>query len=173
MRLLPVLLVLLLTAGFVGCGERERQKPPPRAWDEDALGYYCNMVVVEHAGPKAQIFLSGREDPLWFTSVRDGIAFTRSRDEPGRILAFYVNDIGTTDWDRPSDDSWIDAETAWYVIGSSRRGGMGMPEAVPFADRKKAEAFAREYGGRVVDFEEIPDDYIFSTEEPEPVAAGG
>ncbi len=166
MRWLTALLLLLLGAGLAGCGEAERAKPPPRAWDEDALGYYCNMVVVEHRGPKAQIFLSRREDPFWFTSVRDGIAFSRAKDEPGRIRAFYVNDMGSTDWNRPSDRSWIDAETAWYVIGSRRRGGMGMPEAVPFADRGKAEAFARTYGGRIVTFEEIPDDYIFSSGAP-------
>ncbi len=173
MRRLALLLVLVLGAGLAGCGEAEQPKPPPRSWDRDALGYYCNMVVVEHRGPKAQIFLSGREDPLWFTSVRDGIAFSRSKEEPGRILAFYVNDMGSTDWDQPSDKSWIDAETAWYVIGSSKRGGMGMPEAVPFKDRDKAEAFARKYGGRVVRFDEIPDDYIFSTSEPAPEVPQG
>ena len=165
--------LLLLGVALAGCGEAEQAKPAPRSWDEDAVGYYCNMVVVEHKGPKAQIFLSGREDPLWFTSVRDGIAFSRAKDEPGRILAFYVNDMGSTDWDRPSDRSWIDAETAWYVIGSRRRGGMGMPEAVPFADRDKAEAFARTYGGRVVRLDDIPDDYIFSTGSPAPEAPTG
>ncbi len=173
MRLMSALLLLVLGTGAAGCGGESPPKPPPRSWDRDAVGYYCNMVVVEHEGPKAQIFLNGREDPLWFTSVRDGIAFSRARDEPGRILAFYVNDMGRTEWKRPSDTSWIDAETAWYVIGSSRRGGMGLPEAVPFGDREKAAVFVRDYGGRVVAFGEIPDDYIFSTEEPEPATVGG
>ena len=45
----------------------------------------------------------------------------------------YVNDMGVARWEAPEPGTWIDANGAWYVIGSDRMGGMGVPEAVPFA----------------------------------------
>ena len=45
--------------------------------DADAIGYYCNMTVANHPGPKGQAFVAGKDAPLWFSSVRDTLAFTR------------------------------------------------------------------------------------------------
>jgi copper chaperone NosL len=152
------LIFLLLSA----CGEEAPQSraPGPQEPSREATGYYCNMIVVDHPGPKAQIFLDTAEAPIWFTSVRDAIAFTRLPEEPKNVAAIYVNDMSAGPWESPAPGSWIDAESAWYVIGSARRGGMGAPEAVPFADRSEAVAFAAEHGGEVVSFEAIPQDYV-------------
>ena len=95
-----------------------------------------------------------------FTSVRDTIAFTMSPEEPKNIAAIYVNDMANADWNDPGRDNWIDARKAWYVIESGRIGGMGAPEAVPFSTQHQAEAFAGQYGGRVVDFDSIPAAFI-------------
>jgi len=65
-------------------------------------------------------------------------------------------------WDAPPYESWIPAKSALYVIESSKRGGMGAPEAVPFGARAKADAFVARYGGRVVTWDKIPTDYILS-----------
>ena len=47
---------------------------------------------------------------------------------------------GRTSWADPQDDGiWINAKKAFYVIGSTKRGGMGAKETVPFEDRSKAE----------------------------------
>ena len=82
-------------------------------------------------------------------------------EEPKRITGFYVNDAATIgDWNTPDMGTWIGAENATYVIGSSRRGGMGAAEAVPFQDGKAAEQFASQFGGRIVSLAEIPRDYI-------------
>ncbi len=164
----PVL-ALLAALALAGCGEDERTAaPPPRPLDREAMGYYCNMIVADHAGPKGQIFLADRADPVWFSSVRDTIAFTLLPDEPKNIAAIYVNDMGRASWDSPEPDTWIDARTAWYVIGSRRRGGMGQPEAVPFKEKAAAEKFAAAYGGRVVDFDGIPADYILEAPDETP-----
>ena len=40
------------------------------------------------------------------------------------------------------------------------QGGMGVPEAVPFAEREVAERFARDRGGRVLAFDAIPDEAV-------------
>jgi copper chaperone NosL len=134
--------------------------PVAAALGADAIGYYCNMTVADHPGPKGQVFLSGEDQPLWFSSVRDTLAFTRLPGEPKNIAALYVNDMGRASWDNPEPGTWIDARSAWYVVGSGLRGGMGAPEVVPFAERAAAGAFAVRHGGAVLDFSSIADDAV-------------
>lgn len=159
------LATLLLAAWLLtGCGAPSAPPPPPAALTGDAMGHYCGMQVSQHAGPKGQIFLSDRAEPIWFSSVGDTLAYTFLPEEPRNILAIYVNDMGSADWDSPGDDSWIDARRAWYVIGSRRSGGMGAPEAVPFSRREDAASFAAEYGGRVLFYDQLPSDWLLKAE---------
>ncbi len=154
-------LLLLIAALLSACGSQERGgPPPPRELTSDAIGYFCHMIVVNHKGPKGHIFLTDREEPFWFTSVRDTLAFTRLPGEPKNISAIYVTDAGNASWDRPEPGTWIDATTAWYVVGSDRVGGMGAPEVVPFKDRDVAETFTDEYGGQVFDYAALPPDAV-------------
>jgi len=157
-RLCVGLAIVLLTA--VGCGEDETATPEAQALTRDAVGYFCNMIVADHRGPKGQVFLKSRAEPLWFSSVRDAIAFTLLPGEPKDIAAIYVSDLSRASWDAPEPDTWMDARAAWYVIDSTRMGGMGAPEVVPFSDLVAAETFAAEFGGRVAPFEDIPHDFI-------------
>lgn len=151
------MLALLLSA----CDKTpEAEAPPPQTLTREASGYYCLMTVVAHSGPKGHIILSDQPEAIWFTSVRDTIAFTLSPEEPKNIVAIYVNDMADADWDNPGIDNWIEAEKAWYVINSDRAGGMGAPEAVPFSTKAKAELFAEQHGGSVYDFASMPRDYF-------------
>ena len=136
--------------------------PKPAELEGDEIGYYCNMIVATHAGPKGQVFLANQEQPLWFTSARDTIAFTMLPEEPKNISAVYVSDMGKASWNQPEPGTWVEAQSAWYVVGSDRVGGMGAPEPVPFAEKSKAETFQAEYGGRVLSFEQIPQDEILN-----------
>ncbi len=143
------------------CGEEPGAEiPEPRELTRAAIGHYCNMIVEDHPGPKGQIFLTDRDDPIWFSSVRDTIAFTLLPEEAKDIAAIYVNDMGRASWAAPEAGTWIDAKVAWYVIGSGRTGGMGAPEAVPFAARSAADSFVAEHGGTVVAFADIPTDAV-------------
>lgn len=164
-RLRAILLVLALA----GCGEAPPAAPPaPHALTAEAIGHYCGMNVLEHPGPKGQILLASRLDPVWFSSARDTVAFTLLAEEPKDIRAIYVSDMAKAkNWAEPGADNWVDARKAWFVIGSKQRGGMGAEEAVPFSDRAAAEAFARENGGRVVSFAEIPRDYVLGGTPPD------
>lgn len=157
-RLFLVALVLLATAG---CKE-QFAVPDPAELTRDAIGHYCNMIVADHPGPKAQIHEQGRAAPLWFSSVRDGLAYLALPGEAQKVSVIYVHDMGQAEsWMQPqSSGIWIDAAKAVYVIGSSKRGGMGAKESVPFNDKAKAENFVEKFGGQIVAYADIPSDYI-------------
>lgn len=160
-----VILCGLALVLLAGCRREDIAKPLPEVPDREAMTYYGRMILVEHRGPKAQIFLRSRPSPLWFSQVRDAIAFTLSPEESPDITAIYVTDMsGDGSWDSPqhwnSPQQWLPAEQAIYVIDSDRRGGMGALEAVPFSRREAAEAFVSKHGGQIVTWNEIPQDYI-------------
>jgi|SRR5579883_576324 len=157
---LGALLALALPL-LAACGEEKPVAlPAPEEPDASAVAEFCGMPVLEHAGPKGQIFLASRKAPLWFSSVRDAVAFTLLPEEPKDIRAIYVNDMGEGIWAAPKPGSWIEARAAWYVSGSRETGGMTGAEAVPFRERGAAQRFAADHGGRVVAFDGIPSAYI-------------
>lgn len=140
--------------------------PQPVAMTSGALGHYCQMVVTEHPGPKAQVHLAGMENPLFFAQVRDAIAFQRMPEQSSQILIVYVSDMGAApSWREPGINNWIPASTALYVAGSDAMGGMGAPEFVPFSNRAAAEEFADEHSGRIVTLSEIDDTEVLSPVE--------
>lgn len=168
MRLLVIPCIVAL-AILGGCNS-ERDAPMPTAFSltEEAIGRYCGMNVLEHDGPKGQIILSGMLEPIWFSSARDAIAFTLLPDEPKNIAAIYVSDMAiAANWEKPGADNWIDARKAFYVLGSNRKGGMGVDEAVPFSTEAAAADFVARHGGKIVRFAEISLDHIRDSSEKE------
>jgi copper chaperone NosL len=155
-------LVLWAALLIAGCDEQKAELPPtPHELTAEAIGNYCGMQVLEHSGPKGQIILASRREPVWFSSARDAFAFTMLPEEAKDIRAIYVSDMAAApSWEAPGTKNWIDARQAFYVIGSRVKGGMGAEEAVPFSTRDRAEGFAAENGGRVVAFNEVPRDYV-------------
>ncbi|THV20555.1 nitrous oxide reductase accessory protein NosL [Peteryoungia ipomoeae] len=162
----PVLFTLALTL-LAGCQEKAAQDTTPKDMTAETLGHYCQMNLLEHPGPKGQVFLEGMPAPLFFSQVRDAIAYMRGPEQMAPILAVYVNDMGAagTTWDHPGAGNWIAVDKAVYVVGSARQGGMGAPETVPFSNREKADAFARAEGGHVLSFAEITDDMVLAPVE--------
>lgn len=159
-KLITLFFILLLSA----CEKNTPLEiPAARTLTREASGYYCLMTVVNHNGPKGQIILSDNK-VLWFTSVRDTIAFTLSPEEPKNIAAIYVNDMTDAEWDNPGADNWIDAKQAWYVLGSNKVGGMDAPEAVPFRTKNSADDFGAMYSGSVFAYDRIPVEYITGNE---------
>jgi copper chaperone NosL len=145
-------------------GGDEAAMPPPFALTEEAMGRYCGMNVLEHAGPKGQIILQQIPEAIWFSSARDTLAFTMLPEEPRDIAAIYVSDMSKApNWDEPGAENWIDAKKAFFVIESAQRGGMGTEEAVPFSVEADAKAFAEKHGGRLVSFDDMPKDYILGS----------
>ncbi len=164
MNFAPQVHIFCLIVGVAvlsGCDEKV-VPPDPVGLTREASGHYCQMIIVDHPGPKAQVFEVGRSEPVWFSSVRDALFYLKLPGEAQRVSAIYVHDMGkASSWERPQNDGiWVEAAAAIYVIGSSRRGGMGTRETVPFGQKSEAETFARRFGGSVVAFDNIPTDYI-------------
>lgn len=160
------LMMLFTTCLLVACGQSSETiaPPPPQAISEHAKGYYCTMNLSEHDGGKAQIFVQSQPDkPYWFSTVNQAFGFTRHPAEPKDITAIYVTDMGkVADWSKPrADNAWIDAKTAHYVIDSQFVGGMGTVDALPFADLAQAQAFVAKNGGKIVNFDAMPDEFIY------------
>lgn len=155
-KLLPLLVSIFLVGALVAC-EEDTPLPTPLALTNEAIGAYCGMILTEHAGPKAQVFEKHNPDPHWFTSVKDAITYLTLPGEAQDAVVTYVHDMARADsWDRPQDDGiWININQAYFVVGSRMKGGMGMPEFVPFSLIEKAHEFASQHGGRVVRLSEI------------------
>lgn len=159
------LAVLSSIVALTGCSADANQGPAPEPFTltAEAAGHYCQMVILEHDGPKAQMFLDGLQNPLWFSQVRDGLARMKSAERTSEILVLYVNDMGAArSWTEPGIDNWITAESAYFVVGSDAVGGMGAPELVPFSDQAKAEEFMQTRGGEIMRFADISAELVLS-----------
>ncbi len=158
------LLALLLLAG---CKDESSSALPKAATlDDNAASYYCQMAILEHKGPKGQLFLDGASAPIWFAQVRDGLAYLKSPEQEGDVLVLYVNDMGKApSYDQPGADNWMKAQDAFYVVGSDAVGGMGAPEIVPFGTMEKARKFAATHGGTIQKLEDIPVETVLSPVE--------
>lgn len=161
----PIALTCLLL--LAAC--QEEPPPGPVVLTEDAVGHFCQMNMIEHPGPKAQVHLDGLPGaPLFFSQVRDAVLFQRMPERDNRIVAIYVNDMGAAaSWEDPGVANWIDAHKAVYVTGSRRMGAMEAPEFVPFGSADQARAFADEFGGKVMTLDEIPDELVMPVAGPD------
>jgi copper chaperone NosL len=159
--------ILVAALALPACSRSEATSvPAPVAMTEDALGYYCQMHVMEHPGPKAQIHLEGVREPLFFSQVRDAVAYQRMPEQSYSIRAIYVSDMAAApSWEEPGADNWAVAEAAHYVIDADITGGMGAPELVPFSTREAAESFVRRHGGSIARLDEIPDEAVLTPVE--------
>lgn len=165
MKTAPLLLIALLALGACR-DEQVAQDTTPQEMTAETLGHYCQMNLLEHPGPKAQVHLEGMP-PLFFSQVRDAIAYARGPEQVAPILAIHVNDMGAAgaSWDDPGRGNWIVADDAFFVLGSAREGGMGAPEAVPFSSLEAAETFAAHEGGQILPLARITDDMVLTPVE--------
>lgn len=155
------LTVLALTA----CKEEAAQDIAALPLTEEAVGHYCQMNLLEHGGPKAQAHLGGLPGaPLFFSQVRDAVAYMRMPEQSHDILAVWVSDMAApgASWETPGAANWIAAGDAIYVVGGKAVGGMGAPEVVPFSDADSALRFAAANGGQAMRLDEIPDSVVLA-----------
>lgn len=177
-RVLLALALLLAAALLAACksehvAAQASAPPPPLEISADARGHYCGMYLSEHAGPKGQVRVRDLATPLWFTSIREVFSFLAAPDEPKAVTAVYVQDMARRQADGSfPPDAWIDARTAWYVIGSGVPDFPAADDAMPFAREADAQAFRSRHGGQVVTFAAMPEDFV-RTGADAPQAEGG
>ncbi len=142
--------VFLLAFLLAACRE-DTSLPAPVEMTAQTVGYFCQMNVLEHGGPKGQIALDGLPGkPLFFSQVTETVDYLRMPEQNFKVLATYVNDMGAAvSWADLGTGNWILIDKAVFVVGSDQMGGMDQPEFFPFADAAKAARFAAEHGGTV------------------------
>jgi len=94
----------------------------------------------------AIIFKDGKA--LQFCSIHclvETMEYRLSSEEKAQIAEIKAVDALSTEM--------IDAKTAHYVIGSKKPGTMSMVSKYAFKDKGDAEAFAKEFGGEVADYD--------------------
>lgn len=150
----------LSLASLAGCGKEEAvvvhcEPQPIRDGDECAV---CGMYITEYPGPKAQVCLrDGRV--LKFCSTNDLFVWLLQPDSVPLLQRAYVHDMAITDWERPSDDAFIQADVAVFVTDTPLQGAMG-PALASFGSREAAEAFMQKHGGRALSYVEVDWDIL-------------
>jgi copper chaperone NosL len=116
------------------------------------------MLLADYPGPKAQIHYAGQAAPDFFCDTVEMFHIYLNPEQVRAVRGLFVQDMGRADWDEPRGH-WIDAQNAYYVHGSKRRGSMG-PTIASFALEADAAKFAAEYGGKVYRFADITPDMV-------------
>ncbi|MBM3302928.1 MAG: nitrous oxide reductase accessory protein NosL, partial [Deltaproteobacteria bacterium] len=110
----------------------------------------CNMKLeASNFGPAAIVLKDGKV--VGFDGAGDLFRYLLSPEKQtiktADIKAIYVTEYGTR--------NFVDARTAYYVVGTNVTGDMG-PEVVPFSKKEAAEQFKSEQNGkRVVAFLDV------------------
>lgn len=150
----------LVLAGIIlvllGCGG-EAPQPQPAKVTQNTTCSLDGMLLADYPGPKAQIhYAQGVAD--FFCDTMEMFSLYLKPEQQKRITAVYAQDMGKADWNRP-EGHWIDAKSAFYVLGSKRTGSMG-PTLASFSREEDARSFAQRYGGKVLRFGEITLDMV-------------
>ena len=129
--------------------------------------HLCGMLIGNFPGPKGEAYERGQTQVKKFCSTRDMFAFLLQPENTHRITQVFVHDMAVAPWESPDDEAFIDAKSAFYVVGHSQQGAMG-PTLASFKSQADAEMFSREFGGRVIGFGEITMDLVVGLVSTEP-----
>lgn len=122
------------------------------------LCHGCQTWVAKYPGPKAQIVLkSGIVQK--FCSVQCMLCAVQREGDRSDRKGIYVQDAGKVDWNHPGDNEYINALDAWYVGGVSCKAGKGKTFAASLS-KAAVEKLQKEYGGKVVKYSEIKNDFL-------------
>lgn len=155
--LLKSILIASSLSFLVACGEQEQQQMIQQAQAIERADecHLCGMLITNFSGPKGELYRKDRGDKVHkFCSTRDMFSFYLDPENKRNVTTIYVHDMSKMPWDEPDDGYFIDAKTAWFVVGSEKTGAMGKTLA-SFSQQSDALAFAKEFGGEVIDFNQV------------------
>ena len=127
--------------------------------------HLCGMIITNYPGPKGQLYERGQTKNLRFCSTRDMFAYWLDPEHKHNIQNAYVQDMTVVPWESASIGRaidarhYIEARTALYVVGHSRRGAQG-PTLASFATKGAVDSFIASYGGQLRSFEQLDMDLI-------------
>lgn len=124
----------------------------PRAIPAEARCPVCGMYPARYPRWAAQIvFQDGAthffDSPVDLFGFMNGVGRHSSPYTMKEAARRFVTDFAT--------GTWLVAESAFYVSGSSVRGPMRDADLPAFGSRESAEAFARNRGGKVLAFADV------------------
>ncbi|WNC71803.1 nitrous oxide reductase accessory protein NosL [Thalassotalea psychrophila] len=155
--LLKSILIASSLSFLIACGEQDQQQIIYQAQAIESADecHLCGMLITNFSGPKGELYREDRGDKVHkFCSTRDMFSFYLDPENKRNVTTIYVHDMSKMPWDEPDDGYFIDAKTAWFVVGSEKTGAMGKTLA-SFSQQSDALAFAQEFGGEVLDFNQV------------------
>jgi nitrous oxide reductase accessory protein NosL len=111
----------------------------------------CGMFVAKYSSWITQVHHEDGDIQV-FDGVKDMMAYYFTPDQFSKHSKKSIGDIWVKDYYMLS---WIDAQKAFYVIGSDVYGPMGH-EFIPFSTEEAAESFKKDHRGKqILSFAEI------------------
>ena len=160
-KLLALITTLIIAAtSLMSCSDKADQAQMLHkavAMESADECHLCGMLITRFDGPKGEVFRKEMGDQVFkFCSTRDMFSYYLDPENKRNVAQMFVHDMSKMPWgsDSIDDKYFIDAKTAWYVIGSEKTGAMGETLA-SFSQQHDAQAFAKEFGGEVLGFDAI------------------
>jgi len=150
---LSILLCFALVIGACSEAQDDLSKSPVTFTSGDEC-HVCGMIITRMPGPKGQAADKRSPEMKKFCSSFDLISWYLQPENKPNVTDIYVHDMANTDWDTPDDAQLIPAQKAVYVLGSEKPAFMGKTIAT-FARLEDAEIFIKEWGGKIILFEEL------------------
>ncbi len=142
--------------GLASCSQSSHVAQPVEVTSSTSCSL-DGMLLADYPGPKAQIQYE-QGDTDFFCDTVEMFSIYLKPEHKKRVTGIFVQDMGKTDWNNPKGH-WIDARSAFYVVGSQMKGGMG-PTLASFSSQSDAEQFKNKNGGKVYKFSEITPDMV-------------
>jgi len=147
---------LLAAALLAACSQQAAQNIAPVEITRETACSLDGMTLADYPGPKAQILYAEATAPEYFCDLMEMFDIYLKPEQARKVDAIYVQDMGQTQWEEPKGH-WIDAKSAFYVVGSKKMGSMG-PTFGSFSKEDDAKEFINANGGKVYKFGEITPD---------------
>jgi nitrous oxide reductase accessory protein NosL len=147
-------LLLLVAFTILGCSDQPMNKEMPTRFQSVAID---QAQLLQEGEDKISCPKCGMNLPMFYKT-------NHAATVDGKVHQFCsIHCLSTTIKEGKKVDNiqvvdnetlkFIDAKTAWYVVGSSKAGTMSKVSKYGFTDKTKAETFAKEFGGEVMNFD--------------------
>jgi copper chaperone NosL len=138
-----ICLVVSLALSLAACGGQPNgPQPPDLVYGQDVCDE-CGMIISEARFAAATLLQTGEFRK--FESIADMVAFHMERPDQ-QVRAWFVHDY--------SSESWIRAETAFYVVSDQVHSPMP-PGVAAFENQEMARDLAASLGVNVLAFEDM------------------